>query len=116
MPETILIVDDEESVRRTFRDWLAEADLGCEILTAPDAQGALRHAQARPIDLAVLDWTLGTGMDGLQLLEDLAVFHPDVVAILVTGYAHQATPLVALRMGVRDYLDKSHDLNRETFV
>ena len=28
MAETILIVDDEESVRRTFRDWLAEADLG----------------------------------------------------------------------------------------
>src|SRR4051794_15424176 len=116
MAETILIVDDEEAVRRTFRDWLAEADLGCTVLTAADAEEALRHAQATPIDLAVLDWNLGTGVDGLQLLEDLAVFHPDVVAILVTGYAHQATPLVALRMGVRDYLDKSHDLTRDTFV
>src|SRR5262249_22995832 len=40
----------------------------------------------------------------------------DVVAILVTGFAHQATPLEALRMGVRDYLDKNADLNRETFL
>ena len=33
-----------------------------------------------------------------------------IVAILVTGFAHQATPLDALRMGVRDYLDKNQDL------
>lgn len=116
MPESILIVDDEESVRRTLRDWVVEAQFGVTIFTAGDAEEALRHAQATTIDLAILDWNLGTGMDGLQLLEDLAVFHPDVIAILVTGYAHQATPLKALRMGVRDYLDKSHDLNRETFV
>ena len=39
-----------------------------------------------------------------------------MVAILVTGFAHQATPLDALRMGVRDYLDKNQDLDRDTFV
>jgi hypothetical protein len=39
-----------------------------------------------------------------------------LVAILVTGFAHQATPLDALRMGVRDYLDKNQDLNRESFL
>src|SRR5919204_495472 len=47
---------------------------------------------------------------------DFSVFQPDIVAILVTGYAHQATPLDALRMGVRDYLDKNQDLNRDTFL
>lgn len=116
MPETILIVDDEESVRRTFREWLTSANLDCTILTAADAESALRQSQTQPIDLAILDWNLGTGMDGLRLLEDLAVFCPDIVAILVTGYAHQATPLMALRMGVRDYLDKNHELTRETFL
>lgn len=79
-------------------------------------RGALRHANQHGIDLAVLDWNLGAGNDGLRLLEDLSVFQPDIVAILVTGYAHQATPLDALRMGVRDYLDKNQDLNRETFL
>jgi ActR/RegA family two-component response regulator len=116
MSDTVLIVDDEESVRRTFLEWLTAALPGAEVFAAPDAESALRVANEHPVDLAVLDWNLGSGSDGLRLLEDLVEFRPDVVAILVTGFAHQATPLDALRMGVRDYLDKNQDLNRETFV
>ena len=114
--ETILIVDDEEPVRRTFREWLEGADLGCRILAAADAESALLQANQHTIDLAILDWNLGAGNDGLQLLEDLALFNPDVVAIMITGFAHQATPLDAMRMGVRDYLDKNQDLDRDTFL
>jgi two-component system, NtrC family, nitrogen regulation response regulator NtrX len=114
--ETVLIVDDEESVRRTFREWLGGAGFDCEILAAHDAESALQLANTHTIDLAILDWALGAGDDGLQLLQDLSTFHPDVVAILVTGYANQATPLDAMRMGVRDYLDKNQDLNRESFL
>jgi ActR/RegA family two-component response regulator len=114
--ETVLIVDDEEPVRKTFREWLESADLGCTILTAGDAEAALLEADRHTIDLAILDWNLGAGNDGLQLLEDLYLFNPDVVAILITGYAHQATPLDAMRMGVRDYLDKNQDLDRNTFL
>jgi CheY-like chemotaxis protein len=73
-------------------------------------------ANQNTIDLAILDWNLGAGNDGLQLLEDLYLFNPDVVAILVTGYAHQATPLDAMRMGVRDYLDKNQDLDQNSFL
>jgi two-component system nitrogen regulation response regulator NtrX len=114
--ETILIVDDEDSVRKSFREWLEGANLGCRILTAADAEAALKQAGENTIDLAILDWHLGAGTDGLHLLEDLTVFSPDVVAIMVTGFAHQATPLQAMRMGVRDYLDKNQDLNRTTFL
>jgi ActR/RegA family two-component response regulator len=114
--ETILIVDDEEPVRKTFREWLEGADLGCRILAAADAESALVQANQQSIDLAILDWNLGAGNDGLQLLEDLALFNPDVVAIMITGFAHQATPLDAMRMGVRDYLDKNQDLDRSTFL
>ena len=116
MPETILIVDDEEPVRRTFREWLAGSGLNVQVHDVPDAESALKFANQTQVDLAVLDWNLGTGSDGLRLLEDLVEFHPDLVAILVTGFANIATPLEALRMGVRDYLDKNQDLNRETFL
>lgn len=116
MIDTVLIVDDEEPVRRTFEEWLRGAGLNVRVFAAPDAETALTVANQYPIDLAILDWNLGSGSDGLRLLEDLVLFHPDVVAILVTGFAHQATPLDALRMGVRDYLDKSTDLTREAFV
>jgi ActR/RegA family two-component response regulator len=114
--ETILIVDDEQSVRKTFHDWLAEANLDCRIMEAEDSAAALVLANHNAIDLAILDWNLGAGNDGLQLLEDLYLFNPDIVAIMITGYAHQATPLDAMRMGVRDYLDKNQDLTRETFL
>src|SRR3954447_18522878 len=114
--ESILIVDDEEPVRKTFREWLEGAGLDCRILSAADAEAALVQANQHTIDLAILDWNLGAGNDGLQLLEDLYLFNPDVVAIMITGFAHQATPLDAMRMGVRDYLDKNQDLDRATFL
>jgi ActR/RegA family two-component response regulator len=116
MPETILVVDDEQTVRETFLDWLRTSGLSVDVHGVPDAESALLFANSHPVDLAVLDWNLGTGSDGLRLLEDLVEFHPDIVAILVTGFANLATPLEALRMGVRDYLDKNQDLTRETFL
>ncbi len=115
-PETILIVDDEAPVRQTFREWLEGANLGCRILWAGDAESALGQANQHTIDLAILDWNLGAGNDGLRLLEDLTLFNAEVVAIMITGFAHQATPLDAMRMGVRDYLDKNQDLDRNTFL
>src|SRR5438445_13746629 len=114
--ETILIVDDEEPVRRTFQEWLQGAGLACDVLSAHDAESALQLANRHVIDLAILDWALGAGDDGLQLLQDLYEFNPDVIAIMITGYANQATPLDAMRMGVRDYLDKNQDLNRDAFL
>jgi len=116
MTDTVLIEDDEESVRRTFHEWLASALPAVRVFAVADAESALRVANEHAVDLAVLDWNLGSGSARLRLLEDLVEFRPDVVAVLVTGFAHQATPLDALRMGVRDYIDKNADLTRETFV
>ncbi len=116
MPDVVLIVDDEEPIRKTFRDWLIHSNLGIEVLDAADVETALKLASEHPVDLAILDWNLGSGSDGLQLLEDLIEFRPHLVAILVTGFAHQATPLDALRMGIRDYLDKNQDLTRDVLL
>jgi two-component system nitrogen regulation response regulator NtrX len=109
-------VEDEEPVRRAFQDWLVGGGRESTILTAPDAEAALQLANRHTIDLAILDWALGAGDDGLQLLQDLCAFNPHVIAIMVTGFANQATPLDAMRMGVRDYLDKNQDLSRDTFL
>jgi CheY-like chemotaxis protein len=114
--DNVLIVDDEEPVRKTFHEWLVGGGLSCRILDAADAEAALVQANHHCIDLAILDWNLGAGNDGLQLLEDLYLFNPNVVAIMITGFAHQATPLDAMRIGVRDYLDKNQNLNRENFL
>ena len=116
MTDSILIVDDEDGVRRTMVEWVRGGGFSANVAAVADAEAALNFANEYPVDLAILDWNLGTGADGLRLLEDLIEFRPNLVAILVTGYAAQATPLQALRMGVRDYLDKNQDFTRETFL
>jgi two-component system, NtrC family, nitrogen regulation response regulator NtrX len=116
MQDSILIVDDETSVRQTVCEWLTQAEPDCAVLAAADAESALKIANQHPIDLAILDWNLGSGDDGLQLLQDLSAFHPDIVAIMITGFANMATPLDAMRMGVRDYLDKNHDFSRDSLT
>ena len=50
MSEVILIVDDEESVRKTFREWLEGANLDCTLRVAPDAEAALVQANQEAID------------------------------------------------------------------
>ena len=114
--DTILLVEDEPGVLQTFAEWLQSSGFGIDIYQARDAETALKIAAEFQIDLAILDWNLGTGLNGLDLLEDLFVFQPDIIAILVTGFANQATPLHAMRIGVRDYLDKSQDLTRDKFL
>lgn len=114
--DNILLVEDEPAVLQTFAEWLQSSGFGVNIYQAKDAETALKIAAEFQVDLAILDWNLGTGLNGLDLLEDLFIFQPDIVAILVTGYANQATPLHAMRIGVRDYLDKSQDLTRDKFL
>jgi len=115
-PDVVLVVEDESTVLKTFVEWLDGGNLGVRVITAADANSALQIASNNSIDLAILDWNLGAGLNGLDLLEDIFLFQPDVVAILVTGYANQATPLHAMKIGVRDYLDKTRDLTREKFL
>ncbi|MGF1582688.1 MAG: response regulator [Gemmataceae bacterium] len=114
--EVILVVDDEESVRRTVSDWLSSTNWSLEVLTAADHEQALLIANECPIDLAILDWNLGAGFNGLELLVDLQEWHPNIVAIMMTAFADQATPLDAMRRGVRDYLDKNQEFHRSNFL
>lgn len=115
-PECLLLVEDEPDVRASFRAWLERLNPQPKILEADSAHAALDLVNKHPIDLVILDWNLGDGINGLELLTSLKVFQPEIVAILVTGYAGLATPLQALRLGVRDYLDKHAGLDESTFL
>ncbi len=115
-PDCLLLVEDEPDVRSSFRIWLERLDPRPRILEAESARAALELANQNSIDLVILDWNLGAGINGLELLISLKEFHPDIVSILVTGYADLATPLKALRLGVRDYLDKHAGLDESTFL
>jgi PAS domain S-box-containing protein len=86
--QTVLLVEDDESVRLLILDLLSE--LGYVAVEAGDAAAAIPIlASDRPIDLLVSDVGL-PGMDGRQLAEVARGHRPDLPVLFVTGYAEQA--------------------------
>jgi two-component system, NtrC family, response regulator HydG len=101
----ILIVDDELVVRDSLARWFKAE--GYESQPAASAREALELAD-RNWDLALLDIKM-PGMDGLQLQERLKEADPDLVIIIMTGYASVETAVQALKHGAYDYLAKPID-------
>jgi cobalt-zinc-cadmium efflux system membrane fusion protein len=80
---TILIVDDDDSIRQVLGRVLSRD--GYRVLLAADAAEALRLAEAHRPDLALLDLSLPDG-DGVELASALHARHPGLVLILMTAY------------------------------
>jgi signal transduction histidine kinase len=106
--EIILIVDDDESTRRSLR--LIFEKMGYETETAGTGREAIEKAQGRFFNLALLDIRL-PDMAGIQLLAPLKEMHPDMAVILVTGYASLKTALQALNEGASGYITKPLDMD-----
>ncbi len=83
--ETVLLVEDEESVRRLLAKQLTAA--GYSVLVAADAEEALRLAGRRetPVNFLVTDMVM-PGMDGAELAKRLGEVHPGLKVLLVSGY------------------------------
>jgi signal transduction histidine kinase len=100
---SILIVDDEETVRATFADVL-EAE-GHEVVTAStfsEARGLLRE---RRFDVALTDLMLPQE-SGLSLLRFASEQHPEMSVVMVTGHPDLSTAIEALKEGAYDYIGK----------
>jgi len=99
----LLVVDDEESVRVTTAAILEQE--GYHVETAADGAEALQLAARGTFDLVLTDLRM-EDMDGITLLHELQTRHPNVVTIVLTGYASIESSIDALRQGVYDYLVK----------
>ncbi len=87
--ETVLVVDDEPTVRMLVGDTLA--DLGYQAIEAADAPSGLRVLQSDVrIDLLITDFGLPGGMNGKQMAEAARVRRPDLNVLFITGYAENA--------------------------
>ncbi len=103
---TILVVDDEPSVRDSLGEWFTSE--GYETKVAASAKEALAALAARQYDLALLDIKM-PGMDGMELQQRLHESDPDLIVIIMTGYATVETAVLALKRGAYDYLTKPVD-------
>ncbi len=81
--ETILLVEDDESVRQLVRTFLERA--GYRVIHASDANEALERFEQQPVDLVVTD-VIMPGESGLNLYRRLAVDHPGLRVLYASGY------------------------------
>lgn len=88
VPNTILIVDDDPSIRGMVRSVLRRE--GFEVEAAASGSEAIAHLDARPFDAVVLDILLGDG-SGLDILQTLAIQRPNVKCVVVTSAGSPAT-------------------------
>ena len=102
----LLIVDDEFSVRDSLAKWFHEE--GYEVGIAENGNDALtRLAEAR-WDAALLDIKMA-GIDGIELQRRILEIDPDLIVIMMTGYASVETAVAALKNGAYDYVTKPLD-------
>jgi DNA-binding NtrC family response regulator len=102
----LLIVDDELSVRDSLGKWFREE--GYEVTTAEDANRALTLLAQKPFDVALLDIKM-RGTDGIELQRRIHEHDPNLIAIIMTGYASVETAVAALKNGAYDYVTKPLD-------
>jgi DNA-binding NtrC family response regulator len=99
----ILVVDDEEIVRRAHTRTLAGSR--CEVREVLNGQEALNAMEEQPFDVVLLDLRM-PGMDGMKVLETMKRRWPESEVIVITGYPSIQTAKEAIRLGAYDYLAK----------
>jgi len=102
----LLIVDDEFSVRDSLKKWFGEE--GYEVGTAESANEALMRLADHTWDVALLDIKM-RGTDGIELQRRIHELDPNLIVIMMTGYASVETAVAALKNGAYDYVTKPLD-------
>jgi len=102
----LLVVDDELIVRDSLDKWFREE--GYDVTVAESAHDALAKMAAKRFDLALVDIKM-PGTDGVELQRRMHEIDPDMLVIIMTGYASVETAVAALKNGAYDYVSKPFD-------
>jgi len=102
----LLIVDDELSVRDSLGKWFREE--GYEVTTVENASDALTRLAEQRWDAALVDIKMH-GTDGIELQRRMHEVDPELIVIIMTGYASVETAVTALKNGAYDYVTKPLD-------
>ncbi|MGL4263342.1 MAG: sigma-54-dependent transcriptional regulator [Afipia sp.] len=115
MANDILIVDDEADIRDLVAGILD--DEGFKTRTARDSDTALAEVSSRRPNLIFLDiWLQGSKLDGLQLLEQIKLNHPEVPVVMISGHGNIETAVAAIKRGAYDFIEKPFKADRLILV
>ena len=110
-PKSILVADDEPSVREFVERSLAYA--GYDVTAVPDGHAALEQLSARPFDLLLTDIVM-PDLDGISLALKVAKDYPATRIMLMSGYANQRQRAHNLDFLAHDVLSKPFSLEEIT--
>jgi len=102
-PVSILVVDDERDIRDGCERILSR--MGFRVAKAADGETGLAVLAEEPISIVLLDLKM-PGLDGMELLSRVNQAHPDILVIVITGYATVETAIEAMKMGAYDFISK----------
>ena len=103
LQHTILIVDDEKSLRMSLSLVLQKE--GYRVDTAANAEEALAQLGLHEYDLMFLDLNM-PGMSGIDLLVEIHKHYPNIPVLILTAFAALESAIQAVRLGAHDYLLK----------
>jgi len=107
----ILLIEDEDAIRRVLKKILLEEDRDNEIVEAADGKSAIETFGEGNWDLVFCDIKM-PHVDGVEVLEHMMSVNADVPVIMISGHGDINTAVDCLKKGAFDYLPKPPDLNR----
>jgi len=104
----ILVVDDEVSITRLLSKVFAEE--GYAVLTATNAEEALRVVKEQAIGLVFIDLCM-PGMNGIEAIKEIKKNNEKIRFVIITAFGDMASVKEATELGVFDYITKPFDLD-----
>ena len=105
---SVLIIDDERSIRNSLKDILEYEKFHVE--EAEDGPAGLQKVKENSYDLILCDIKMPR-MDGIEVLEKILEDN-DIPVVMISGHGNIETAVEAIKMGAFDYISKPLDLNR----
>jgi two-component system nitrogen regulation response regulator NtrX len=110
MPK-ILVIEDEAAIRRVLGKILREENDSYSVDEAEDGQQGLEKIKNEDYDLVLCDIKMPK-MDGVEVLEAVKKFKPEIPFVMISGHGDLETAINTMRLGAFDYISKPPDLNR----
>ena len=107
----ILIIEDEESIRRVLNKVLMQDDKSYSITEAVDGLDGISKINSSKFDLILCDIKMPK-KDGIEVLKHILTECPNTPTIMISGHGDLETAVESMRLGAFDYISKPPDLNR----
>jgi len=107
----ILIIEDEESIRRVLKKVLIEEDNKHQFIEASDGVQGIEKIKSNKLNLILCEIKMPK-KDGIEVLQFIIKECPEVPTIMISGHGDLETAVESMRLGAFDYISKPPDLNR----